>query len=102
MSSKMPKDFPDFDQVVVCLLAFCEEYPSTYELVDKLNEENSAQFKSAVSDVESARELYAAEEYVKQLKAKRAFATECRITAKQQFGTLMDEALAKITALSNA
>jgi len=99
---KMSDNVPDFDQVVDCLLAFCNEDPSTYELVDKLNDADSARIKSAVSDVELSRELHAAEKYVEKLKAKCAVVEQLRIATKKQFDTLMDEALTKITALSNS
>ena len=99
---KMSDNVPDFDQVVDCLLAFCNEDPSTYELVDELNDADSALFKSACNNVEASRELFAAQKYVEELKAKCAATAKLHNEAKKHFDAVYAAGLAKITALSNS
>ena len=98
----MSDNVPDLDALRDCLWAFREADPSVDDLIEKLGYADSALFKSACNNVEASRELFAAEAYVREMKAKCAATAKLHNEAKKHFDAVYAAGLAKITALSNS
>ena len=98
----MSDNVPDFDEVVDCLLAFREQDPLVYDIIEELADAHNNLSKSVDNDVESAHDLYLAQVLVKKLEVKHALATQCRIVAKNKFDIVYATAFKKINDLLKA